>query len=134
MKKFIIVFIIMIGCLFSSKSAFAQENMNLVFPLNGCYSFVNKDGAFLHFNWKLPVDIGGEPYEGYTAFMMLIDAVYNANPRYYLGFDGLWEVTKKDEIYLYGYATIYIGSDIPRSIKTLTIKGIVNGPIVLNIY
>ncbi|HML66474.1 MAG TPA: hypothetical protein PKC55_16720 [Dysgonomonas sp.] len=132
MKKFIIVFIIMIGFLFSSKSAFAQENINLEFP-GSCYSFVKKEGAFLHFSWKFPVDIGGEPYEGYTAFEMLLYAVYRNSPNCF-GFDGLWEVTKKDEIYLYGYATIYISSDIPESVRTLTIKGIENGPIVINIY
>lgn len=134
MKKFIILSMVMVGLLFTSQSASAQENVNLEFPLDNIYSFVKRDGNTLHFTFKITANIGGESFEGSTAFAMLINAVYQKPYNSYLSFEGEWEVTKNDGNFLYGYAILYITPYMPKSVKTITILRVENGPVVVNRY
>lgn len=134
MKNFIILSMIMVGLLFTSQSASAQENVNLEFPMNNIYSFVKRDRSSLHFTFKITANIGGESFEGSTAFDMLLSAVYQQPYYGYLAFEGEWEVTKNDGKFLYGHAIIYITPYMPESVKTITITRVENGPVVVNRY
>lgn len=126
MKKNMYVFWVL-TLLFVASPVLAQNNFNVSMPNSGVFKLVQHDRHELLFEWKVPRNIGGDTYEGETAYEM---SKAIAAPYSFLQFYN-WGISRADNDYLYGYCRIvYIYVDY----CVLTITGLRDSPdtVVVN--
>lgn len=127
MKKNIYTFWVL-TLLFVANPVLAQSNYTVRMPDSGVFKLVKYGSDSLTFEWKVPRNIGGDNYEGETAYIMSKEI---ATPYSFLQFHS-WGITRGDDNYLYGYCVIrYSYPDL----AVLTITGLRGTPdtVVVNV-
>ena len=125
MKKLITVFFVLTSLLLwaNPTSAYGQYTINMP---PGNFELTQYSTHTLNFEWKLPKHLGGDTYEGETIYEMCkwVDANYP-----FITFKN-WTISRMDDEYTYGYCQFSFDS---CEETTLTITGIINGPITIEV-
>lgn len=126
MKKNMYVFWVL-TLLFVASPVLAQNNYTVRMPDYGVFKLVEHGSRELLFEWKLPRNIGGDTYEGETAYVMS-KAIAAQYPFLYFY---NWGISRADNDYLYGYCRIVYTYD---DYCVLTITGLRDSPntVVVN--
>lgn len=125
MKKNMYTFLVL-ALLFVTNPILAQENYTVRTP--GPFKLVEYGSRELIFEWIVPRNIGGDSYEGETAYLM---SKWIADQYSFLYFYD-WGISRADNDNLYGYCRIiYTGEDD----CVLTITGLRGTPdtMVINV-
>lgn len=128
MKIFICTFFLLTAFVLTAKPVSSQENYTLQ-AYSSAFEFESQQGREIILKWRLPVHLGGDTYEGETAYYMLKGMVEQYPGVFYLY---QWGTTRADDNYLYGYGRIiYMGTEP----CTVTITGLYapSSTVVLNI-
>ena len=125
MKKLITVFFVLTSLLLwaNPTSAYGQVTINIP---SSYFELADYDTHTLIFEWKIPRIGSGDNYEGEYIYEMCTGV---AQQYPFINFD-FWTITRGDDEYLYGYSRFYY---TPCEETTLTITGIANGPITIEV-
>ncbi|CAG9900708.1 hypothetical protein BOVA604_4210 [Bacteroides ovatus] len=128
MKNFICTFFLLTAFLFVAKPVSAQQSYTLQ-AYSSAFEFKSQQGREIILEWRLPIHLGGDTYEGQTAHEMLKGMVKQYPGVFYLYG---WGTTRTDDNYLYGYGRIIYTGTEPC---TVTITGLFapSSTVVLNI-